>query len=121
MVGYGPGHEFLDQYNQKTGTTNRVFLGSGAGVLGLGVDDNTSDVYCTTGSYGDDLRAYNSALTLLQNVGRIGNDPTGLAIPTSEISFNPLNLAKTDSPDPVAAEATLTIRSLLTIQITSTR
>ena len=108
MVGYGPGHEYLDQYNQKTGTTNRVFLDSGAGVLGLGVDNNTGNVFCTTGSNGDDLRAYSPALTLLDNTGPIGPDPTGLAIPSSEVSFNPLNLAKTDSPDPVAPGGNIT-------------
>ena len=104
----GQGNEYLDQYNQATGATNRVLLGTGVGVHGLGVDNNTSNVYCTTGYNGDDLRAYNSALTLLDNVGRIGNDPTGLAIPTSEISYNPLNLAKTDSPDPVAPGGNVT-------------
>jgi len=108
IVGYGPGHEYLDQYNQATGGTNRVWLGTGAGVLGLGVDNNTSNVYCTTGSAGDDLRGYTSALTLLDNVGRIGNDPTGLAIPSTDVSYNPLNLTKTGSPDPVAPGGSLT-------------
>jgi uncharacterized repeat protein (TIGR01451 family) len=107
-AGWGQGNDYLDQYNLNTGTTNRVFLGSGVGVHGLGVDNNTSNVYCTTGYNGDDLRAYDSALTLLQNVGRIGNKPTGLTIPTSEVSYNPLNLAKTDSPDPVLRGGNLT-------------
>jgi len=107
-AGWGQGNEYLDQYNQATGATNRVFLGTGVGVHGLGVDINTSNVYCTTGYAGDDLRAYNSALGLLDNVGRIGNDPTGLAIPTTDISFNPLNLGKTGSPDPVAPGGNLT-------------
>jgi uncharacterized repeat protein (TIGR01451 family) len=107
-AGWGQGNEYLDQYNQKTGTTNRVFLGTGVGIHGLGVDNNTSNIYCTTGYEGDDLRAYSPALTLLDNTGPIGPDPTGLAIPSSEVSFNPLNLAKTDSPDPVAPGGNLT-------------
>jgi uncharacterized repeat protein (TIGR01451 family) len=107
-AGWGQGNDYLDQYNQATGATNRVFLGTGTGVHGLGVDINTSNVYCTTGYNGDDLRAYNGALGLLDNVGRIGNDPTGLAIPTTDVSFNPLNLGKTGSPDPVAPGGNLT-------------
>jgi uncharacterized repeat protein (TIGR01451 family) len=107
-AGWGQGNNYLDQYNQATGATNRVFLGTGVGVHGLGVDINTSNVYCTTGYNGDDLRAYNSALTLLHNAGWIGNDPTGLAIPTTDVSYNPLNLNKTGSPDPVAPGNTLT-------------
>jgi uncharacterized repeat protein (TIGR01451 family) len=107
-AGWGVGNEYLDQYNQATGATNRVFLGTGVGVHGLGVDINTSNVYCTTGYNGDDLRAYTSALTLVDNVGPIGPDPTGLAIPSTDVSYNPLNLTKTGSPDPVAPGGNLT-------------
>ena len=51
---------------------------------------------------------FDSNLAVLKNdIGVIGN-PTGIAIPRADISFNPLNLAKTDNPDPVETGANLT-------------
>jgi len=75
-------------------------------VVGLAVDEATGLLYITTGNQGtggsDKLTVYNKNLNNLWESGDIG-DPTGLCIPGKEVSYNPLNLAKTDSKDPVKA------------------
>ena len=81
-------------------------------VVGLAVDEDTGNVYTTTGNQAsggsDTILTFDQNLALLKgDIGRIGN-PTGLAIPRIDVSFNPLNLAKADSPDPVASGAELT-------------
>ncbi|MFC1989716.1 PKD domain-containing protein [Chloroflexota bacterium] len=74
-------------------------------VVGLAVDPESNLLYITTGNMGsqgrpyyddtDMLMVFDSDLNLLHNTGDIGN-PTGLCIPGKPISYNPLNLAKTD-------------------------
>ena len=75
-------------------------------VVGLAVDEATGLLYITTGNQGsggsDKLMVYNKNLNKLWESGDIG-DPTGLCIPNKEVSYNPLNLAKADSKDPVEA------------------
>ena len=100
------GNYYLDKYDLADDTVSSVYMGSNAGFMGLGVDQDTGYVYCTTGYYSDELRVYNSDLTLVQNVGTIGNGPTGLVIPP--IGYNPLNLSKTDNVDPVKTGENLT-------------
>jgi len=88
-----------------TNTETSITL-SNDNVIGLAVDPATSLLYITTGNHGtggsDKLMVYNSNLNNLWASGDIGN-PTGLCIPGKEISYNPLNLAKKDSKDPVEA------------------
>lgn len=98
-AGWGVGNDYLDRYNLTTGATQRVFLGSGVGVHGVGVFDVKPNdpaggyVYITTGYSGDNLQAFNSDLTLIQNFGFIGDAPTGLVI-AAGVGVNPLNLKK---------------------------
>lgn len=105
--GWGSNY-YLDKYDLADDTTSSVYIAYYTGVMGLGVDLDTGYVYCTTGYFGDDLRVYSSDLTLLQNVGTIGNSPTGLVIPAGDVGFNPLNLSKADDVDPVTTGENLT-------------
>lgn len=95
-AGYA-GNMFLTQYHLTTGTEKEVQVEPDAGVIGLGVDIDTSLVYMSTGrdTYpgGDNLLVYDSALNQIDIVFAIGN-PTGLAIPGKDIGYNPLNLNK---------------------------
>lgn len=99
---------YIDKYDLADDTTSSVYIAYYTGVMGLGVDQDTGYVYCTTGYSSDDLRVYHSDLTLVQNVGTIGNSPTGLVIPAGDVGFNPLNLSKTDDVDPVTTGENLT-------------
>jgi len=104
LVYYGAGYAsaphnyFLCQYNLATRTEAEVQVEPDGGVMGLGVDQSTGLVYMSTGrnqvSGGDNLLVYNSSLVEIDRVLAIGN-PTGLAIPQKDISYNPLNLSKT--------------------------
>lgn len=85
---------------------------SGDNIVGLAVDQNTGQVYASTGNQGsggtDTLIVFDSSLNVLKNdIGDMGN-PTGIAIPNKDISFNPLNFTKVDAPDPVATGSKLT-------------
>ncbi|MDH7507382.1 MAG: hypothetical protein QHH15_06340, partial [Candidatus Thermoplasmatota archaeon] len=89
----------LCQYNLITHEENTTVIdpeNSYIGVIGVAVDSATSLVYITTGYDGDDIRVFDSDLKQLFNTGYLGGDPTGLVIPGKEISFNPLNLSKSD-------------------------
>ncbi len=83
------GDSLLLQKNMLSGAEQTVDVSngqSGFGVLGLGVDNATGDVYLTTGdamNKGGGLVAYNASLGLLQRVPGIGPAPVGLAVPTS--------------------------------------
>jgi len=92
------GNKYLTQYDLVTGTIREVEVEPDAGVMGLGVDLDTGYVYLTTGADnvqgGDNLQAYDVELHLIDEVAIEGN-PTGLVIPTKDISFNPLDLRKT--------------------------
>lgn len=102
------GNYYLDKHDLGTATNSSVYLGSSVGVMGLGVDFDTGYVYCTTGYSGDDLRVYDPSLALVQNVGYIGNGPTGLVIPRGEAGYNPLNLSKDDGGQCVVSGQTVT-------------
>lgn len=92
------GNRHLTQYHLPTGIKREVQVEPDAGVMGLGVDPDTSLVYMSTGANnapgGDNLLVYDTALKRVDIVPQIGN-PTGLAIPGRNIGYNPLNLKKT--------------------------
>lgn len=82
---------------------------TGDNFVGIAVDEDTGNVYAGTGNQGsggtDTLIAFNPNLVILNgSLGDIGN-PTGIAI--AETSFNPLNLSKTATPEPVVSGANL--------------
>ncbi len=91
------GNMFLTQYHLPTDTEAEVQVEPDAGVMGLGVDTDTSLVYMSTGKNnepgGDNILVYDTALNQIDIVTAIGN-PTGLAIPGKDIGYNPLNLDK---------------------------
>ena len=90
-------NKHLTQYHLATGTKREVQVEPDAGVMGLGVDPDTGFVYVTTGrdnaTGGDNLLVFDTSLGQVDIVPTIGN-PTGLAIPTRDIGYNPLNLSK---------------------------
>jgi len=101
-----PGYGSLGQlckYDLGTNTASFIQL-TNDNVVGLAVDEASGLLYITTGNQGsggsDKLVIYNKALNKLWESGDIG-DPTGLCIPGKEVSYNPLNLVKSDSKDPV--------------------
>lgn len=113
--GYGS-TGLLCKYDLNTNTETTVNIRPLTGytsdnVVGLAVDPDTSLLYITTGhqsSGGSDcLMIFDSNLIFLYKTGDIGN-PTGIAIPGAEISYNPLNLEKTDDVDPVAVGSSIT-------------
>ena len=78
-------------------------------VVGVAVDEDTGNVYASTGNQGvggtDTLIVFDPSLAVLKNdIGSVGN-PTGIAI--AETSFNPLSLSKTATPEPVLSGANL--------------
>ena len=88
------------------------------GAMGIAVDEETGNVYITTGFSGDRLIVYDSNLNELRAFSQAeiqafggGNnwgDPTGITIPRTDIGFNPLNLTMVGSPDPVPTGSDLT-------------
>jgi uncharacterized repeat protein (TIGR01451 family) len=88
---------YLTQYNLATGTEKEVQVEPDAGVMGLAVDQATGLVYLSTGRNnrpgGDNLKVYNTSLNQIDSIANMPN-PTGIAIPIKDISYNPLNLAK---------------------------
>lgn len=84
----------------------------GDNIVGVAVDEDTGNVYASTGNQGsggtDTLIVFDRNLAVLKNdIGDMGN-PTGIAIPRVDVSFNPLNLTKTAAPEPVSSGGNLT-------------
>lgn len=119
---YGPygSNGMLVKYDLNTATETFYTLpgapvgngSSGDNIVGVAVDEDSGNVFVTTGNQGtggtDTIIVFDSGLNVLKNdVGSIGN-PTGIAIPKTQISYNPLNFSKTDSPDPVTSGNDLT-------------
>lgn len=103
LVKYDIGSGAISSYTLPT---------SGDNIVGVAVDEDTGNVYTTTGNQAvggtDTLIVFDSNLNILKNdIGDIG-DPTGLVIPRANISFNPLNFSKTDDVDPVTSGDDLT-------------
>lgn len=100
----------LGKYDLNTNAKTAVSIPSltgasaGEGVIGVAVDEDTGNVYVTTGPAGDRLMAFDSSLNELKSFTKTElqafdliapwGDPTGLAIPRTDIGFNPLNFSK---------------------------
>ncbi len=102
---YG-GRGLLVKLDLKTLAETNVSIGSltnhtSDNVVGLAVDADSGLLYITTGDQGSaqgvsgGLAVLSPDLVLLQLVPYIGH-PTGIAIPTGEISYNPLGLSVDD-------------------------
>ncbi|MEJ2688245.1 MAG: hypothetical protein P8124_13900, partial [Gammaproteobacteria bacterium] len=105
----------LVKYDLNTDTISAYTLPdaeSGDNIVGVAVDEDTGNVYATTGNQGtggtDTLMVFDSNLNVLKNdLGDLG-DPTGIAIPRSQVSFNPLNFTKTARDAAVASGSPVT-------------
>lgn len=111
----GSEHHRLMQYDLNTNTEVSIIPDSGNEVVGLAVDPLTGILYITTGdqsgSLSQKLIAYDSSLTVVDSETTAAGHftrPTDLCIPGRDISYNPLNLVKTDRPDPVLPGGTIT-------------
>ncbi len=90
-AGWGSGNDTnLIQTNLKTGEAKMVDVSTTAlptsGVMGLGIDNATGDVYITTGDgydydTGGDLIVYDTSLNLKQRLSNIGSVPPLLGSP----------------------------------------
>lgn len=103
----------LWKWDLATGTQTYT-SNSNIGVMGIAVDQNSHLVYATTGYSGDDLRVFNPDLSLRHTYalprtytdssdGRtytFSPSPTGIVIPGRAISYNPMNLTKSDGLAP---------------------
>lgn len=105
----------LVKYDLNTTTETFYTLpGAAAGdnIVGVAVDEDTGNVYVTTGNQGtggtDTLIVFDSSLNVLKNdLSDLGN-PTGIVIPRGQVSYNPLNFTKTASQDPAISGKNLT-------------
>ena len=105
----------LVKHDLNTSVTSAYTLpdaATGDNIVGVAVDEDTGNVYTTTGNQGsggtDTVIVFDSNLNVLKNdIGSVGN-PTGLAIPRAQVSYNPLSFSKTDSADPIASGSNLT-------------
>jgi len=84
----------------------------GDNIIGVAVDEDTGNVYATTGNQGvggtDTLIVFDQNLQVLKNdLGDIGS-PTGIAIPRASVSYNPLNFTKTADASSVISGQNLT-------------
>jgi OOP family OmpA-OmpF porin len=101
---YGPYGSLgqLVKYDQATQTTTVYALpgaGSGDNIVGVAVDEDTGNVYATTGNQGsggtDTLIVLDQSLHVLKNDLADMGSPTGIAIPRASISYNPFSFSNT--------------------------
>jgi uncharacterized repeat protein (TIGR01451 family) len=104
--GYGS-KGLLVKYDTATGQESWIDIRPLTGfsqdnVVGIAVDRDTGLVYITTGNQGGGgsgrLLVFDSDLEFLHGTEYVGS-PTGIAIPSEDISYNPLALVKTSSKD----------------------
>jgi uncharacterized repeat protein (TIGR01451 family) len=113
IVYTGSGGPYSSSYilsKYDLGTATETTKDTGGIVLGIAVDPASDLVYFTTYGYGtafDRLIVYDKDLNELWKSDDLGN-PTGIAIPGKDISYNPLNLNKADSGDCVMPDETFT-------------
>ncbi len=109
VAGYA-GSNVLSQYNINTGQEVTVEMEQGG--IGVAVDQATGLLYMTNGNAWDDYDFISvwdpTTLTQLFTTGDLDGDPTGIVVPVTEVSYNPLNLTVTDNPDPVSVGQNLT-------------
>ncbi len=95
----------LIKYELDTGRESSVDIRQLTGypednVVGIAVDEDTGLVYIATGNQGGggsgDLMVLDSNLNLLHGTNLAGS-PTGIVVPSSDISYNPLAFAVTSS------------------------
>ncbi len=86
------GDQYFCQNHLDTGKIIKCV--SGNVVRGVSVDRDTGYVYVTTYS-GKKMTVYDSKLNVVQNTPSLGN-PTGIVVPGKDVSYNPLNLTKSD-------------------------
>jgi uncharacterized repeat protein (TIGR01451 family) len=111
----------LVKYDLNTDTETAVDINtaigtSSEGAIGVAVDEDNGNVYVSTGFSYDGLLIFDSALNNLNALSRsdiVGfdtswGDPTGLAIPRGDISFNPLSFSKSVDLSEAATGADLT-------------
>ncbi|MEA1984348.1 MAG: PEF-CTERM sorting domain-containing protein [Euryarchaeota archaeon] len=96
----------ISKYDLNTANETIKDLGGNAKPIGFAVDSATGNFFVTTYSE-DHLRMMDSDLNVLDETGDLGN-PTGVCVPGKDVSFNPLNLAKTDGVTQVYQGGTLT-------------
>ena len=101
----------ISKYDLSDGTETIQVVGGSTKPIGFAVDDLTGNVLVTTkdGSapYRDVLLMYDSNLVELHKTTDLG-DPTGVTVPRSDISYNKLNLEKTDGVTTVLEGGQLT-------------
>ncbi len=107
----GRSDNMISKYDLATSTEITHVVGGNAEPIGFAVDPATGNLFVTTyaGSapYGDVLLMYDSDLNELDMTADLGN-PTGVCVPGKDISFNPLNMEKTDGVTQVYQGDTLT-------------
>ncbi|ABE51081.1 PEF-CTERM sorting domain-containing protein [Methanococcoides burtonii] len=99
------GSNVLSQYDLVAKTESNIT--NTYGIMGLAVDQETGRVYATTGYTGDMVQVFDSSLTLIDSTGDIG-DPTGLCVPRTGVSYNPLGFDKDDGSTSVVAGSQIT-------------
>ena len=85
----------LCQNNLDTGKIVKCVKGTA--IRGLSVDASTGFLYVTTYT-GKKVMVFDTNLNAKQSTTSVGN-PTGLVVPGTDISYNPLNLVKSDGLD----------------------
>jgi len=92
----------LSKYNLNTASFE-ADLPLGQGGFGLGADPVSGYVYMSGGCNTDNLTVWDTsaAAQVGPPIALTGSDPTGLVVPLGDVSYNPLNLSKTDNVDPV--------------------
>jgi fimbrial isopeptide formation D2 family protein/uncharacterized repeat protein (TIGR01451 family) len=98
---YGGGYvenNHLGQYNLATDTETSIQVHDSKGVMGIDVDEDTGNIYFSTGKQmdpeDDEIMAYSPGLWDIDCVD-VQGDPTGLVIPMKDLGYNPLSLTKT--------------------------
>jgi uncharacterized repeat protein (TIGR01451 family) len=94
----------LSRYDLRTNTETAFEIGNIDGVssveciVGLAVDRETHLVYVTSYPNNDAILIFDHNLNFISKTDDIGN-PTGIIVPGRDISYNSLNLDKTDGLD----------------------
>jgi len=109
----GTGSNILSKYELATGIETTGTLADQG--VGVSVDEVTGYVYLTLSPYGGnltqgDLEVWDTSTnpwTLIQT-SKVSGSPAGIYVPNPEVSYNPLHLSKSDTPDPVLPGETIT-------------